>query len=1387
MFGQHGTEVFDGFTSEQRSDPEFVNAMTLFYNAGNNGTSIDNISERYRFLGTQEQCEAMYKAGIADGELDSDGTPIFAKNRKEAKIEGTDFSKLNKTRKQADVDFGLERQESVSLIGYINTTFHELNRRLYSGADIKNYQNTINNIISALKKFPTYEGRTYRNLKFESDSAYNDFLAKYVKGKKVALEAFTSTSKRPNGYPIFEGRVVHMVIDGQTGADIADTYGLPRQQEVIYLPGTEIEITNLATANDGNPIIYAQEVKTNDLGRNNENSKPAQGVVGNREENQRGESPDSGYDGRRREIRADSRDNGRGYGVLSGWGQSNRTARVGQGRADRITANDTVQAGEAGRSKMFGQRGTEVFDGFTSEQRSNPEFVNAMALFYNAGNKGTSVNDISEQYRFVGTQEQREAMYKAGIADAARSVAQNGDVSYSEITEKGGTVNEEKTARYGRGQERTPGVASGGQGRSMEAGTGSFETGRPGGDQAQRAVSIRNRADAAGIVSQSTQAQGISIGTDNKILKVLPSNLWDDEIRTVVREKAQSGIHVVPFVGQLECKDKNGTFTANGWMSPDGKRMYVRADHDTLTMKQLSDHEEYHDKARKDKKLDAKLKKQLAKEYGKGWEKFLSRAYAEIYFSGQDMDKSLSDYILQEILADAYAGIDVLRNVENVPMRATDITAQVRETADRVKSRGPPIQTDGGAGRFSIERIIGENGTDYGIGVYLDSNLLEGLTNEERVEMIRLRLNELSETPIIAYDQNGNETLVHIAKSSEKFRNSKGRKVSVNQDILNLIDRIKIKGDAIVQADELLSAGQQGQATAARHPHDWLDNNGKNSWDKWTVYIQEKNKTVWEAVLHVANSQNGKKFLYNINPIKMVEGAGRTAANTTSVNIPQNKSVVNGKFSREGSLTQEQIDGEGRFSRDFEERNRALREGEMVNEFKNKVNWRAYYNKLNSVEFNSENYDDGDRTIMRLGGQLLTLEMQRNGEFSVVDIKEVKYETDAEDYERDADVHAREKLVQGRAGNDDWRNRVGSGRESDGEKSVGHSEHSADTKRSGESRTADYKSGAGEPGDFSRKARLTQEHPNGNFSREGSLTQEQVDRLTSYYALVNRPDMTVTEIDDTSRYTANSQTRKALVQQAIKNAAAIGKTDSNGGVSVYVDDIGRDVLLSTHSLRHGLDRRFSVLAPVTEKAGEILQNSILINQLTPQSNTASSSYVLLGAAKNAEGEPYIVRFVVNRHTNEVAAVDVLYAINAKKESAALLPAITGNPATLTDSTISIAQLLDFARDYFPDMLPESVLRHYGFTERPGGKLSESALFSREADLSNPELQERLTALLEEYGAITLGKKPFRESAVPKQTSDNNRVSQTIEKNRGAYLMRNSSYGMRLTEKSICMT
>lgn len=46
----------------------------------------------------------------------------------------------------------------------------------------------------------------------------------------------------------------------------------------------------------------------------------------------------------------------------------------------------------------------------------------------------------------------------------------------------------------------------------------------------------------------------------------------------------------------------------------------------------------------------------------------------------------------------------------------------------------------------------------------------------------------------------------------------------------------------------------------------------------------------------------------------------------------------------------------------------------------------------------------------------------------------------------------------------------------------------------------------------------------------------------------------------------------------------------------------------------------------------------------------------------------------------------------------------------TGSTISIDNLLDYVNKYFPDILPEETLKHYGYDARPEGKLGKSALY-----------------------------------------------------------------------------
>lgn len=247
---------------------------------------------------------------------------------------------------------------------------------------------------------------------------------------------------------------------------------------------------------------------------------------------------------------------------------------------------------------------------------------------------------------------------------------------------------------------------------------------------------------------------------------------------------------------------------------------------------------------------------------------------------------------------------------------------------------------------------------------------------------------------------------------------------------------------------------------------------------------------------------------------------------------------------------------------------------------------------------------------------------------------------------------------------------------------------------------------------FSESIAQRTQNVNRNLSEEltGSLHSDRDAGSAGPYAydsLVSKPDMAVTRLSGDV-----PGNRADVIYQAKQNAARIGRFNSkDGSVSVYVKDMDSDVIIGRDGLKHSIDRRLDVNAPVILKAGEILSNSIRINEMTPKLDNASNSYVLIGAAENGDGEIYVVRSVVNRFKNELVSMDVLYAINAKKEPAALLPLSTEKSALGTGSTISISELLDYVNDYFPDILPEEVLKHYGHESRPEGKLGESVLYS----------------------------------------------------------------------------
>jgi hypothetical protein len=194
--------------------------------------------------------------------------------------------------------------------------------------------------------------------------------------------------------------------------------------------------------------------------------------------------------------------------------------------------------------------------------------------------------------------------------------------------------------------------------------------------------------------------------------------------------------------------------------------------------------------------------------------------------------------------------------------------------------------------KLSLSEIIDENQKSYGIGVHLDSTLLDNLSAEERVGMVKEYVKELGGESFTAYDPNGNSVNVTIAETKRKFKNKSGKVVPVNKDLTSKNIGNEVKQEAIALVDELIVTSEFDGSKASQYPHGWLDNNGKNNWEYWKTYIQDKNNTIWEATLNVANTADGEKILYDISPIKKVGRSVKSDTLPTNGNIAQNSDNV---------------------------------------------------------------------------------------------------------------------------------------------------------------------------------------------------------------------------------------------------------------------------------------------------------------------------------------------------------------------------------------------------------------------------------------------------------------------------------------------------------------
>ena len=84
------------------------------------------------------------------------------------------------------------------------------------------------------------------------------------------------------------------------------------------------------------------------------------------------------------------------------------------------------------------------------------------------------------------------------------------------------------------------------------------------------------------------------------------------------------------------------------------------------------------------------------------------------------------------------------------------------------------------------------------------------------------------------------------------------------------------------------------------------------------------------------------------------------------------------------------------------------------------------------------------------------------------------------------------------------------------------------------------------------------------------------------------------------------------------------------------------------------------------------------------------------------------------------------------------PRLMNHITAFTNSTVTITQLIKIVNRKFPDVLPASVLKHFGHTSRPDGEIEKNALYSDRdqtyLDAVNRSDMETYVSEIEQYAA-----------------------------------------------------
>lgn len=185
---------------------------------------------------------------------------------------------------------------------------------------------------------------------------------------------------------------------------------------------------------------------------------------------------------------------------------------------------------------------------------------------------------------------------------------------------------------------------------------------RTGGERSkENGALIQARQDAAALEPLVSSAEvGVSLGTDTKMLHILPRNAWDQELLDVEAAAKQAGIsEVVMVTGLLQVDGGGSPVSITGDAERETNRIIMRVDSRKKTASEVGLHEIAHFRSTRE---NVEAFAAAVQDSGDGWRDTLEE-YRERYKGAANNYEGMTPedadlYVWEEIMGDAYAGID---------------------------------------------------------------------------------------------------------------------------------------------------------------------------------------------------------------------------------------------------------------------------------------------------------------------------------------------------------------------------------------------------------------------------------------------------------------------------------------------------------------------------------------------------------------------------------------------------------------------------------------------------------------------------------------------------------------------------------------------------------